>query len=70
MPRIQFIHPDTACERLGLVPRPGEGKWAKYDRRRHLASLGLTKHTGPFKGFRYRADEVDALARKTIQIAA
>lgn len=70
MPRIQLIHPDTACERLGLVARPGEGKWAKYDRRRKLSELGLTKHTGLFKGFRYRADEVDALARKTIKIAA
>ncbi len=68
MPRIEFLHPDTACARLGLVARPGEGKWAKYDRRRKLASMGLTKHTGPFKGYRYRADEVDALAKQIIKV--
>jgi hypothetical protein len=62
MPRVTYLHPDEACARLGLVPRPGEGKWAAYNRRRHLGELGLTKVTGPFKGYRYKAHEVDALA--------
>lgn len=30
MPRIQYLHPDEACERLGLVPRPGDED-RKYD---------------------------------------
>lgn len=66
MPRITYLHPDEACARLGLVPRPGEGRWAKYDRRRKLSELGLTRKTGPFKGFRYIASEVEALAEKLI----
>lgn len=65
MARRTFIHPDDACSRLGMVPTPGEGKWAKYDRRRHLAALGLTRYPGKgYKGFRYDAAEVDALAAK------
>lgn len=67
MPRIQFLHPDDACARLGLVPRPGEGKYAKYDRRRHLK--GLKRYTGKFKGYRYNAAEVDQLAKQTIHSA-
>ena len=63
--RITYLHPDEACARLGLVPRPGEGKWAKYDRRRALSVL--TQYTGPFMGFRYDEAEVEALAEQLIK---
>ena len=66
MPRTIYLHPDEACARLGLVPTPNDGKWSKYERRRKLKELGLTRKTGPFKGYRYIAAEVDALANKLI----
>lgn len=65
MPRRNYIHPDTACARLGLVSTPNEGKWAKYNRRRHLSAMGLTAYpVKGAKGYRYDAAEVDALAAK------
>lgn len=66
----KLIHPDTACEMLGLVPRPGEGKWARYDRRRTLHRLGLRRFTGPFKGYRYSLGEVLEIRKRTVQLAA
>ena len=65
MARRTFIHPDEACSRLGMVPTPGEGKWAKYDRRKALK--GLTAYAGNYKGYRYDAAEVEALAARTIK---
>lgn len=65
MPRIKWIHPDEACAILGLVPSPGEGKWAPYNRRRHLKELGLQgKPMKKVNGYRYREDEVKAKARE------
>ena len=63
--RITYLHPDEACARLGLVPRPNEGKWAKYDRRKALKTL--TAYRGNYKGYRYDAAEVEALAARTIK---
>ena len=60
----KFLHPDEACARLGLVPQPNEGACAKYNRRRHLAKMGLKQYTGPFRGYRYDEAEVDAQAAK------
>lgn len=70
MPRREYIHPDEACKRLGIVARPDEGVWAKYDRRRKLKELGLKRYTGPFKGYRYDAGEVDRMAEELINVAA
>jgi hypothetical protein len=58
----ELLHPDTACAMLGYCSRPGEGAWAKYERRRNLKALGLTRVVGKFKGYRYYAHEVQAAA--------
>jgi len=49
-----------------MLPTPGEGKWAKYDRRKMLKKLGLSQIPGPYKGFRYDPVEVE-LIRKALK---
>jgi hypothetical protein len=69
MPRLTYVHPDQACTILGLIPKEGEGKWAKYDRRKHLKSYGLRRVKGKWKGFRYLLHEVEAANAKQLNRA-
>ena len=57
----KLITPTEACERLGLLPTPGEKPSAKYNRRRSLGKRGLSQIPGPgYKGYRYLEHEVEA----------